>query len=233
MARHPLISGVRRVLSVSGELMITLSVVLALLAVYEVWWTDVTAGRQAAHATARLLDDWQRASTPAPAAPDAPGYTGGQALGILHVPAMGRGYSVLVEEGTEDKVLNQAVAGHYSGTALPWDTAGNVALAAHRDGHGAKFHAIDRLRPGDPIVFETRESWYVYRVDRVLPSTSRNDTSAIAPVPPEAGYATPGRYITLTSCTPVYTSLYRIVVWGHLAQELPVDARRAPPAVLG
>ncbi|MDX2710237.1 class E sortase, partial [Streptomyces sp. PA03-6a] len=31
----------------------------------------------------------------------------------------------------------------------------------------------------------------------------------------------PGRYITLTTCTPEFTSAYRLVVWGGLAAAEP------------
>ena len=41
---------------------------------------------------------------------------------------------------------------------------GNVALAGHRVGKGSPFLELDKLRPGDPIVVETAQSWFVYRV---------------------------------------------------------------------
>src|SRR5690606_39381367 len=43
------------------------------------------------------------------------------------------------------------------------DLKGNFSLAAHRDGHGAKFHGIHRIGKGDAIVFETKDTWYVYK----------------------------------------------------------------------
>ncbi|MFI6080270.1 hypothetical protein ACIBBB_04660 [Streptomyces sp. NPDC051217] len=33
------------------------------------------------------------------------------------------------------------------------------------------------------------------------------------------GAAMPGRYLTLTTCTPEYTSRYRLVVWGRLLEN--------------
>ncbi len=71
------------------------------------------------------------------------------------------------------KVLNDGVAGYYTDpvkAALPTsDKKGNFSLAAHRDGHGAKFHNIDKVEKGDPIVFETKDTWYVYKVVRRPP----------------------------------------------------------------
>ncbi|MFF7453665.1 class E sortase [Kitasatospora sp. NPDC008115] len=159
----------------------------------------------------------------------------GTGIGFLHVPAMGRGYQVLIRMGTDTDTLADGVAGVYEQpyrAAMPWDASGNFALAAHRDGHGAKFHNLDALRKGDPIVVETRDKWYVYRVDNTLAETSKYDTGIVAPVPRGSGYTEPGRYITLTTCTPVYTSRYRMAVWGSLVRVDDMDARRTPPAEL-
>ncbi|MFE6867460.1 class E sortase [Kitasatospora sp. NPDC057692] len=159
----------------------------------------------------------------------------GTDVGFLHVPAMGRNYQVLIRTGTDADTLADGVAGVYEQpyrSAMPWDASGNFALAAHRDGHGAKFHNLDALRKGDPIVVETRDKWYVYRVDSTLPETTKFDTGIVAPVPKGSGYTEPGRYITLTTCTPVYTSRYRMAVWGSLVRVDDVDAKRTPPAEL-
>ncbi|GAA1412527.1 class E sortase [Kitasatospora putterlickiae] len=159
----------------------------------------------------------------------------GAGIGFLHVPAMGRNYQVLIRMGTDTDTLADGVAGVYEQpyrAAMPWDASGNFALAAHRDGHGAKFHNLDALRKGDPIVVETRDKWYVYRVDSTLPETSKYDTGIVAPVPKGSGYTEPGRYITLTTCTPVYTSRYRMAVWGSLVRVDDMDAKRTPPAEL-
>ncbi|WP_380277660.1 class E sortase [Kitasatospora purpeofusca] len=159
----------------------------------------------------------------------------GTGVGFLHVPAMGRNYQVLIRMGTDADTLAEGVAGVYEQpyrAAMPWDASGNFALAAHRDGHGAKFHDLDALHKGDPIVVETRDKWYVYRVDSTLPETTKFDTGIVAPVPKGSGYTEPGRYITLTTCTPVYTSRYRMAVWGSLVRVDDMDAKRTPPAEL-
>lgn len=62
---------------------------------------------------------------------------------------------------------------------------------------------------------------FVYVVGKTLGETTERDTGVIAPVPrsivkPDYGYGEPGAYITLTTCTPEYTSKYRLVVWGTL-----------------
>ena len=37
----------------------------------------------------------------------------------------------------------------------------------------------------------------------------------------ELGFTEPGRYITLTTCTPEFTSKYRLIVWGKMVEERP------------
>ncbi|MGE7435016.1 MULTISPECIES: class E sortase [Kitasatospora] len=224
------------VAGVAGELLITVGLVLALFVGYSLWWTDLVADRRAGVQAERLRGSWSAPllpSTSAQAPP--PVYRAGDGVGFLHLPALGRDYQVLIRMGTGSEVLDEGVAGVYEEpyrAAMPWEEQGNFALAAHRDGHGAKFHDLDRLAEGDPIVVETKDRWYVYRVDGTLPRTSKYDTGVIAPVPAGSGHTAPGRYITLTTCTPVYTSTYRMAVWGSLVRVDQVDARRTPPAEL-
>ncbi|MGW2370881.1 MULTISPECIES: class E sortase [Kitasatospora] len=232
-------------LGVFGELLITLGLVLGLFVAWSLWWTNVQADRSASAAADKLRSSWAAGPTPGPpvgpgAAP-APGGAAvappaiGNDVGFLHVPAMGRNYQVLIRMGTSTAVLDEGVAGVYEApykAAMPWDQAGNFALAAHRDGHGARFHDLDAVHRGDAIVVETRDKWYVYKVDNTLPETSKYDTGIVAPVPASSGYTGPGRYITLTTCTPVYTSRYRMAVWGSLVRVDDMDAKRTPPPEL-
>ncbi|MFI2370246.1 class E sortase [Streptomyces sp. NPDC018833] len=213
-------------ISVFGELLITAGVVLGLFVVYSLWWTNVLADREASAQGDRMRDGWSNSG---------PGELDTRdGIGFLHVPAMNNG-EVLVKKGTETDALNDGVAGYYTEpikSALPWDDKGNFTLAAHRDGHGAKFHNIHRLRAGDPIVFETKGTWYIYKVYKTLPKTSKYNVEVLKPVPEESGKQKAGRYITLTTCTPVYTSDYRYIVWGELERTEKVDAKRTPPAEL-
>ncbi|MFJ4010999.1 class E sortase [Streptomyces sp. NPDC090026] len=218
-------------IGVLGELLITTGLVLGLFVVYSLWWTNVLADREARQQGERMREGWAAGDTPA-AGPRA--FDSGDGIGFLHVPAMGDG-EVLVTKGTDPASLNGGVAGYYTepiASALPWDEQGNFTLAAHRDGHGAKFHDIHKLADGDPIVFETKDTWYVYKVYETLPRTSKYNVDVLQPVPEESGRTRPGRYITLTTCTPVFTSDYRYIVWGELVRTQKVDAERTPPAEL-
>jgi LPXTG-site transpeptidase (sortase) family protein len=215
--------------SVFGELLITAGLILGLFVVYSLWWTNVLADREAGKQADKVRDDWARTDD-GPGALDTKG-----GLGFLHVPAMRNG-EVLVKKGTSTAILNDGVAGYYTDpgkATLPTSGKdGNFTLAAHRDGHGAKFHNIDKLHEGDAIVFETRDNWYVYKVYDILPETSKYNVKVLSNIPRESGRKKPGKYITLTTCTPVYTSRYRYVVWGELERVEKVNADRTPPKEL-
>ncbi|MBR8642606.1 class E sortase [Streptomyces tuirus] len=215
--------------SVFGELLITAGLVLGLFVVYSLWWTNVVADRAAGKQADKVRDDWAQGRG-GPGALDTK-----NGIGFLHVPAMKNG-EVLVEKGTSNKILNDGVAGYYTDpvkSALPMSgETGNFSLAAHRDGHGAKFHNIDKIEKGDPIVFETKDKWYVYKVYDILPETSKYNVKVLSAVPKESGKKKPGHYITLTTCTPVYTSTYRYIVWGELERVEKVDEDRTPPKEL-
>ncbi|WP_037674925.1 class E sortase [Streptomyces griseus] len=221
-------SRIAMTVSVFGELLITAGLVLGLFVVYSLWWTNVVADRAADKQGDRVRDTWAHDS--GPGALDTK-----NGIGFLHVPAMGNS-EVLVEKGTSTDVLNDGVAGYYTEpvkATLPTSGKdGNFALAAHRDGHGAKFHNIDKLKKGDPIVFETKDDWYVYKVFAILPQTSKYNVKVLTAVPEESGKEKPGHYITLTTCTPVYTSRYRYIVWGELERVQKVNSERTPPKEL-
>lgn len=147
-----------------------------------------------------------------------------QAYAVLRIPRIG--IRVPVGEGvSKGAVLNQGYAGHYPRTARPGQ-AGNFALAGHRNTHGEPFRYINRLRRGDEIEVRTADARYTYVVDKTLARTSARDSGVIRSVPRSDvrkgyGYRDAGYYITLTTCTPEYTSKYRLVVWGKLRSMRP------------
>ena len=147
-----------------------------------------------------------------------------QAYAILTIPRLG--LRVPVAEGvSKQNVLNKGYVGHYRGTGQPGQ-AGNFALAGHRNTHGEPFRYINRLRAKDLVEVETKTATYTYAVDETLPQTSARDSGVVRPIPrsivePRYGYSEPGYYITLTTCTPEYTSRYRLVVWGKLVSMRP------------
>jgi LPXTG-site transpeptidase (sortase) family protein len=212
---------------VFGELLITAGVVVALFVAYSLWWTNILAARDSERATEDVRESWLHDRTPGELDTK-------DGVGFLHVPTMSDD-DILVMKGTEPKELNKGAAGYYTKpvkSGMPQDQSGNFALAAHRDGHGAKFHDIDKVEKGDAVVFETKNTWFVYKVYAVLPQTSKYNVDVLDAVPKQSGRKDDGRYITLTTCTPKFTSKYRYVVWGELERTEDVNAKRTPPAEL-
>ncbi|MGP3983375.1 class E sortase [Streptomyces sp. KR80] len=238
----------RRVLLARGlwgtaEIAVTVGLVVLLLVVHQLWWTNRQARAGAQRQVQALEREWNGGTRGDPpsddgeaggAASDGPGTPGDagsggqdrprtprwdQAYAVLRIPRIGVVAPVAVGV-SKGGVLNRGYVGHYPGTAQPGQV-GNFAVAGHRNTHGEPFRYVNRLRHGDEIGVETREGRFTYAVERVLPQTSATDETVIDEVPrssvrPAYGFGERGYYITLTTCTPEYTSKYRLVVWGRL-----------------
>ncbi|WP_405840453.1 class E sortase [Streptomyces sp. NBC_01518] len=236
----------RRALWTGGEFLVTAGVVLLLLVVHELWWTNREARQGAEHQVQALERQWATPGAGSGGTPSAnSGLAGGssprrstsadgsttvtgsaattprrsQAYAILTIPRLH--LRVPIAEGvSKQNVLNKGYVGHYPGTQQPGQ-AGNFALAGHRNTHGEPFRYLPRLRLKDTVQVETSAATYTYTVDKILPQTSASDSGVIRPIPrstvrPAYGYSQPGYYITLTTCTPEFTSRYRMAVWGTL-----------------
>lgn len=212
-----------------GQLLLTVGYVLLLFVVYELWVTDLQSNARQDELTAGLREEW----TARPAAAVPAELQGGEAFALLHVPRLGADYARAVVEGVGAEELEQG-PGHYPGTAMPGEQ-GNFAVAGHRVGRGSPFLEIDELRAGDPIVVETADSWYVYRVlgpaDAGVPGQQvvrPSDVSVIAPTPGGPPDGPPsGAYLTLTTCHPEYSARERLVVHAVL-EGSPVSRAVAP-----
>ena len=130
------------------------------------------------------------------------------ALTRMAIPRLG--VDTVVVEGITVSAL-RAGTGHYPSTPLPGQR-GNVAIAGHRTTYGAPFRHLDRLVPGDEIVFETPLGKVVYRVDRPPFVVEPDDTRVVAHE---------SRHIlTLTTCHPLNSSRERLVVRAVLVGEV-------------
>ncbi|GGJ88728.1 class E sortase [Pilimelia anulata] len=212
---------VRGTIRVFGELMITCGLILLLFAAYEIY--GKTAIVDAAQG------DLDRAfDTPAAAArPGGTGSTGkpppGGAVARLHIPRLAKKWVVV--EGVAPKDIEVA-PGHYPKSALPGQ-AGNFAIAGHRV--KSTFWDLDDMVNGDPIVVETKTTWYVYKVARtkiVKPSA----VEVVDPVPP--GFAAGDKLVTITTCNPKWDNYERLIVHGALIRSQP-RAAGDPPELRG
>ncbi|MGW8454794.1 class E sortase [Streptomyces niveus] len=211
-----------------GEIFISLGVLMLLFVTYQLWWTNIQADLYAGKEKDKIQQGWAEGRQPGAFEP-------GQGFAIMHIPKLD--VVVPIAEGIDKaKVLDRGMVGHYAEgrlkTAMPSDKQGNFAVAGHRNTHGEPFRYINRLKPGDKIIVETQDAYFTYDMASILPQTAPSNTGVIGPVPPGSGFTEPGRYITLTTCTPEFTSTYRMIVWGKMVEERPRDKGK-PDALVG
>lgn len=225
-----------------GELLITVGGLTLMFLVWQLFWTDVVADRQQQRTTDALVEAWDAQETPAdvrdgedPAARSAASQDPdpilaalpSDAVAVLRVPGFGDDYAVPVLEGTTSDILKSGI-GHYVDTAGPGEV-GNFALAGHRTTYGAPFNSIAELADGDPVVVETAEAYFVYRVvsTRVV---DPSEVSVIAPVPGRPGELPDEAYLTMTSCHPMFSARQRYIV--HAVFETTTEREDGAPTAL-
>ncbi|MDN8624265.1 MULTISPECIES: class E sortase [Corynebacterium] len=244
-----------KILGISGELILTLGIVIMLFVVYEAYWTNIQSDHEQSQAKSQLDDKWADARNTMNA-------DEGEAMGKLRIPTFGSDWNYAIIQGTSASDLSRG-PGHYTRTQNPGDK-GNFALAGHRVGRGAPFNDLGYLKTCDSIVVETRESWYVYRV---LPidekGADREQALAHCTSPTLAKQATSGDYasvrgryittpsnistiasvpghedstpesselsiITLTTCHPQFSNAERMVIHAVLDRVEAKDGNKTP-----
>ena len=224
---------VRRVVRGVGEVFITLGVLLLLMCVYQLWWTNVESAQAIAASRDEIVKSWRQpvptptpsstapgSATPSPTAQPVPTYGSGFAL--LYIPRLrDKVWGLPVHEGTSKDVLAQG-AGHYRSTAMP-GALGNFAIAAHRSTHDEPFANFPDLRSGDKVYVQTRSTWYVYTLTRDDSTLTPTDVWVVDPVPGKLGAKPTQRLLTMTTCTPRYGSTGRWAWWGVLSATSPTS----------
>lgn len=151
-------------------------------------------------------------------------------IGRMVVPRLGENFVRLIGEGTRwHPVLNEIGIGHYIETAMPGEV-GNFATAAHRGGFGGTYKNVHRITSGDKAYVQTNDGWYTYRYLETK-IVKPNQTEVIAAVPGGLSSArSGGRYMTMTSCDPIFVNTDRIIVWFELESFSRVGEK--PPAAV-
>ncbi|HTY72704.1 MAG TPA: class E sortase [Actinomycetes bacterium] len=221
-----------------GELLVTLGCVLLLFAVYELFWTNVTADRHESALRRGLEHSFGQGVSGAEGAggPTGPASSGpsagpvsltvkrGQPFAIMYIPALGRHWARAVVEGVALSDLKGTV-GHYPKTQLPGEV-GNFAVAGHRATNGQPLANIPRVTVGSYVYVRTVQAWYVYRVTshRIV---APDDLSVLLPVPDRPGVTPTVARLTITTCNPRWASFQRWIVFGTLVSTRPAD--QGPP----
>lgn len=236
-------------MGVFGELLITAGVITLLYVGWQMWLGDLIYGAQSNAAAEELSEQWaeqnqdelpeavptpsEAAVEPAAEAPVEPVILpepeGTEDFGIMRIPRFGPDYAWRMAGGvTRAGTLDNFRIGHYPGSPMPGEV-GNFAVAAHRTTYGAPFNRIAELRVGDAIVIETQAGWYTYRF-RSLEYVTPDEVEVLLPVPQMENMPANARYITMTSCSPMFSLAERIVAYGVFESFQPYSA--GPPASL-
>jgi sortase A len=225
-------TAVRSTIRGFGEVLIALGAIVLLLAAYEVWGKSAVIASHQDDLSQELDELWSAPLPPADTGEDQQkseqlGPPPGDAIARLYIPKLGQ-YWVVVEGVSLDDI--RYAPGHYPESALPGQV-GNFAVAGHRV--PATFWDLDLVVPGDTVVVETRDSWYVYQVTEnhiVTPDA----VEVVAPVPGEPGAEPTEAMLTLTTCNPKFDNYERLIVHAELVDQLPrSDDPGDRPEVLG
>jgi sortase A len=214
-----------------GELLITAGLVLLLFCAYQLVWTNIAADRAQHKVSNTLRQQWSRqGGSGSPSTIRLSKSDFGKGFAFLHIPRLGRKYSVPIVQGVSLPDLSRGV-GHYPKTAVP-GAIGNFAVAGHRATNGEPFAHLDAVKVGDSLVVETRSSWFSYVVDKVQ-IVDPNAVWVLQPVPGKPAQQPTRQLITLTTCNPRWASTQRLIVFGHLEEMTlasagkPASLRRA------
>lgn len=188
-----------------GELCLTVSVILGLFIVWQVFYTTWEVDGLKKQAVERLHK--QSPSSPkiaknlhfdAPPPIEKPRL--GEVFGALYVPSWGAGTRPMpIGQGSHRAVIDKGYAGHYIQTALPGEI-GNFSLAGHRLTYGNNFDKLPNLAKDDVVAVETKKIWLIYKTtEHEIVTPDR--VEVIAPVPNNP-YAVPtSRLMTMTTCS--------------------------------
>lgn len=210
----------RALQALGGSLMLAGVVVLAWVA-WQFWGTNWVSEQRQSEVVAALEQSWSSDQ-------DAVTTEFGIADAILTVPRFGDDYAVPILEGDDDEVLAAGV-GHLENTAAVGE-AGNYVIAAPRITHGQPFADLPQLRAGDKVEIRTRSATYLYELDTsgtdlIVPFTASwvLDPTPVNPEP--GGLSAPDnvgkRLITLVTCSELFHTDNRSVVFGHLVERIP------------
>jgi sortase A len=198
-----------------GELLITAGLVLLLFVAYQLVWTNIEAHHRTDAVAGDVRDGWDRPPRTTTTGTPVLKLKNGKGFAFLHIPRLGRNWSVPVVQGVSLPDLAKGV-GHYPRTSLPGEV-GNFAVAGHRATNGEPFAYLDKVRVGDQVVAETRSQWFTYVVDRVR-IVKPTSIWVLDPVPGHPRATPSQQLLTLTTCNPRWASYERLIVFGHLTE---------------
>lgn len=224
------------VTGVLGEILITIGVATLLYVIWQLWVGDLIYEQVRFDEADQTVQTWKQeyeAREPAEGGsediPVLPEPVDGVVFASMQVPRWGAEYNVNIAGGvSRERTLDEIGIGSYPGAAMPGQV-GNFSLAAHRTTFGKPFNRMADLKVNDAIVITSPEGWYVYRF-RNLQYVVPTQVDVLSSVPQVEAGAPGGKYITLTSCSPMYSLAERIVGYGVFESFTPLS-EPAPAAL--
>jgi len=217
-----------RVVRGIGNVFIVLGLTMLLFVGYELIGTSIITNHHQQALADVFLDELPHAvptgvPTPTVSATPKPktNYKGPQPIARMTIPRLGPGWSRIVVQGTSLYALSFG-PGHYTRTPLPGQP-GTVGVACHRTGWGSPCINLDLMRPGDRIFLDTTAGRYTYVVTHIRQVEAKDSWVLNGDPDSTAQYR-----FALTTCTPKYTSLHRLVIW---ADQISPRPGQAPPPV--
>jgi sortase A len=210
-------SGLRKALqgtaSITGELLITLGLLVGLYILYLLFWTGVVARADAHADLCTLQHEWAASVSVEPRS--------AQPFATIQIPQIRNPEVWPVLDGTAQTELSQGV-GWYPMSAEPGEV-GNFAVAAHRRTWGDMFRYLNEVKANDTVIVQDGNTTYTYRVIEDPVYVAANQGDVLDRIPGHSGLTQPGRYITLTTCDPVYDAWRRLIVFGVLESKQTVQ----------
>lgn len=209
------------------EFFLLVALIGGLFVLWWLWGADFIDGLRDNEESSQIAAEWNYSDTDK-------GWLGGtdipvttpsgeetENFAVTYIPRFGSDYVRTVAEGTSrPKVLDHGWFGHYPGTT-GIGNVGNFSIAGHRTTYGAPMFAVDTLKVGDPVIVQSAQGWYVYRVTQSF-ITKPTDIATIFPVPGGTGNETPTqRWMTITTCHPLYSAAERYIVNAIFDRFIP------------
>lgn len=202
-----------------GEILVTFGVIVLLYAVYEVYGVAAEVNDHQQDLSGDLDIMWDQAETGEDEVDGAPVPELGDAFARMWAPDIRPEPWILVE-GTDLSDIEYA-PGRYLDGAYPGQQ-GNFTLAGHNV--PIIFQKIRELEPGDKVVIETKENFYVYEVtDHVVVDETEVDITAPVPQQPGVEPGDDDYWMTLFTCHPLWDNFERYVVYSQLVDTVERD----------
>ncbi|MDP9225527.1 MAG: sortase [Actinomycetota bacterium] len=214
-----------RFIAYVGKFLISVGVGILLFVAWTLWGTGYFYTAHQQHVLAQRWAEIPQYPPPSSRATPGPppGYCPahchpGDAAFRLKIPSINVNFMVI--EGVSEQDLRRG-PGHYPSCrpgfppplctrfreVWPGET-GRIIISGHRTTYLHPFYNLDRMKPGDKIVLETKWGSFIYSLDyerAVAP-----DTTSIV-VPKQSIYQ-----LVLTTCNPKYSASQRLVAFAHL-----------------